>query len=186
MKILAPVGIIVLCIAAYFLYLAPASAEVSVLMQKKDYLNQVMDKVQELNKKREEISTTYNSISEQDVERLGKIIPEKFDPVQMVNDLSSLSANHKLAFHDFKSAPVNTDDRPLNANFQNGTPYRTTTVSFTLAGQYGDFLSFMKSIESSLRLFDVVSLVVEASSDTGKNGTGGMQYSIELNTYSLK
>lgn len=30
MKLLAPLGIIVLCIATYFLYLAPASAEVGV------------------------------------------------------------------------------------------------------------------------------------------------------------
>lgn len=47
-----------------------------------------MDKVQELNRKREEISTTYNSISEQDVQRLGKIIPEKFDSSKLISGLS--------------------------------------------------------------------------------------------------
>ena len=63
--------------------------------------------------------------------------------------------------------------------------YKTIITTFRLSGQYGEFLKFLKDLELSLHLVDVVGLSMKPSQGT-KLGDTALEYSLSIQTYSLK
>ena len=79
MKSFLPFIIIAVCVAMYFMYISPTWAKDQTLMaQKAEYTN-VLDKIKELTAERDKAIAEYNSISPEDIDKLNKLIPAKFD-----------------------------------------------------------------------------------------------------------
>lgn len=186
MKLLTPLAIIAVCVGMYFLYITPGAIEVNALVNQKNEYNDVLQKAKELTTKRDELSTSYNSISAADIERLNKIIPAKFDPVVMAHDLSAIASQNKLIFADFKTASASDGDRSIVVDPQSALPYKITQISFKVVGQYSDFLRFLNSAEMNLRLLDVVGLDIIPNGATDKANDNSMQFILLVNTYSLQ
>jgi Tfp pilus assembly protein PilO len=188
MRILTPLAVIAVCIGMYFLYITPSAVEVSGLIKKKNEYYDVLQKAKELTSKRDELATTYNSIPATDLDRLAKMVPEKLDPVLLANDVNALAVANRLKIQTFKTGTG--DERPAFVDPQEALPYKVTSVSMVINGQYADFLKFLSGLETSLRLLDVVDMKVEAPSDATVTGSkvinNAMNFTLQINTYSLK
>ena len=168
----------------YFLYISPAITDVQDLSVKKDEYMNVLSKVQEIKAKRDALSTEYNSISSSDMEKLNKIIPEEFNSVQSANNINNIALKNGMFIKTFRESSASTSNQATGANGSEVGKYKTNIISITLIGQYNQLVSFLKDIESSLELMDVVSLSLVGGgskpTDTQYN------YTLEINTYSLR
>ncbi|HEY4505360.1 MAG TPA: hypothetical protein VJG67_01595 [Candidatus Paceibacterota bacterium] len=185
MKLISQSIVIIICVVIYFFYISPTVSEVKVLsIQKSDYKN-VINKAKELTTKRDVAFTSYNDIPQSDIDRLNKIIPETFDPIRFANDVSAMATGYGLTIKDFKVDEAKTDTRDVIVNQPQNQKYRTSVVAFGLTGSYPQFLKFLSTIESSLRLVDVIGLSMK-SVGGNKGGDIPVQYLLKVNTYSLR
>lgn len=174
-----------ICVGVYFVYISPTVSEVKSLSLKKASYDNVLVQSKEVVAKRDSIFIDYNSIPKDDIDKLNKIVPETFNSVLFANDINALASSNSMAVKDFKVNPQKTDDREAMTNEQVAKPYMTTVVTFRLVGQYSQFIKFLTDLESSLRLLDVVNLSVKTLG--GQMSTdNSLEYSLEINTYSLR
>lgn len=185
MKSLTSLLVITIAIALYFMYIKPTIGEVRALIAKKEEYTNVLDKAKELKQKRDEILTDYNNISEENINKLNKIIPETFDNTSFVNEMNVLSERHNLKIEEFKEEITESNNRQELVVDESSVPYKTNKLTLKVSGRYSDFLAFLNDIESDIRLIDTVSLAV-TTSESEKETSDVMDYLLELNAYSLR
>jgi Tfp pilus assembly protein PilO len=168
----------------YFLYIGPTWTEISALQAKLAEYKNISDKTIELTTKRDELIVAYNAIPAGDIAKLNKIVPETLDMVQFANDINNLALRYGLSADSFKLNPIDPNSRDgITAVPGPPPPYKTSAIVISMKGSYEQFIRFLQDTETNLQLTDVTSLSVR-SSDREKNAP--LQYTIEMNAYSLK
>ena len=189
MKQLMPIIILVVCVSMYFVYIKPEMATISEKRAHYTEYKKVIDEVQEIKAKREQLSAQYNSISPTDIDKINKIIPEKFDPVVFANDLNALASEYGISITSIRTDYSVANDKITDDTQVGDNPYRIIVVGFHVRGEYGKFLSFLEELETSLRLMDVTKLDIRggaAADPKQKSSVINLEYEVELKTYSLK
>lgn len=185
MKTLTPVLVITISIGMYFMYISPTVDEVRALLAKKQEYDNVLQKAQELIAQRDAILTDYNSIPSSDIEKLNKMLPETMDDTAFLNELNVLAVQKGLAVQSFQKVSggnngvVDVSEDAINL------PYITNKFSMSLSGSYDQFNSFLKDIESNLRLTDITSITAK-SIELQTGPSGSMEYLLEISAYSLR
>lgn len=185
MKSVIPFIIMALCISSYFFYVKPTMGVIAQKQAKLDEYNTVINKVKEIKVKREELETRYQNITEEDLNKLDKMIPAQFVSEYFVNDLNSVSSRYGMKISEMNiTVPMNeegTQDDTQAATEK----LKVITAKFTLSGRFDQLLSFLKDLESSLRIIDVVNLSI-GGKDASSKDNQILSYSFEVKTYSLK
>jgi Tfp pilus assembly protein PilO len=185
MKLITPFIVIAICIGMYFFYISPTAMEVKALSLKKAEYNTVLEKSRELMIKRDEVLGNYNAISDTNIARLEKVIPETFDTVLFANDLNGMASQYGMTVKDLKVNEPKTEVRDTIINSSKNKTFKTTAVGFKVSGSYAQFTKFLESLESSLRIVDVVGLHIQSGANT-KGSESPLDYTLEVNTYSLR
>ncbi len=167
----------------YFMYISPTLADITALSSQKAQFSDILSKSKQLKNQRDAVLTSYNNIAEDDINRLNKIIPDKFDTVLLISDLNALASRYGLVMSNFKVDAPTASVRNTAVTRQKTDLYKTITVGFSVSGPYDAFVSFLKDAESSLRLMDITSLNIKSSS---QKGDSSLQYTLQLYTYSLR
>ena len=186
MKSFLPFIVIGVCIGMYFLYLSPTWTQISVLQAKKaEYINTLND-IKNLTNIRDSAISAYNSIPQDDIDKLSKIIPAKFDSAAFTNNISTLAARYNLVTKEVKTDEQTTAARDAAGNpTPDQGPFQTIKVSTKIDGTFDNFLLFLKDLESSVQLMDVVKLNVDVQK--GKTpAQDTLEFSLVINTYALK
>lgn len=174
-----------LCVGMYFVYIRPTVVEIGTKRDKLTEYNGVIETTKELKDLRDSLSTKYNDIPADKLLMLSKIIPGKFDSVHFTNDLSAMATKYGMAIKTIRvSNPVsqqNQNDVQVGEN-----TYKTVNASFTVSGRYDQFSLFLKDLEASLRLIDVVGLSVKSGSAPKKGEEVIMDFAFDIQTYSLQ
>lgn len=185
MKYILPLIIIGICVGMYFVYISPTVSLVKTLSLKKANYDQVLLQSKQVAAQRDDVFTEYSNISGTDIDKLDKIIPETFNSVLFANDISAMASRNGLIIKDFKIDPSRTEDRTLMINQIKNNPYGTTVATIRLNGQYSQFVNFLNDLESNLRLVDVTKLSIKTIGGQ-KSTDNSLEYTLEINTYSLK
>ncbi|MEQ1561555.1 MAG: type 4a pilus biogenesis protein PilO [Nitrospira sp.] len=187
MKNLAPFIVIIVCVTMYYMYISPLTTDVSKLIAQKNQYSDVLTKAEEIKAKREDVSAKYSSISPDNINKLGRLIPDTFDAILFLNDISAIAARYNMSIRDFRSNSAVTATRG-DSDVVSDAPFQVVTVGFAVTGTYDQFKKFISEVESSLRLMDISTLNItpELSVATGKTGADAYNYSLEVKTYSLK
>jgi Tfp pilus assembly protein PilO len=132
----------------------------------------------------------YSEISPENIARLNKILPERIDVVRMIMDIDSLTTKHKIFIKSFEipeldspkklktKAPVTPEEE------QSAVDSAILTVECT--GDYHDLKAFLREIESSLSLTDVVSLDIATADLTRPGAVRELTFKVGLQTYWFK
>lgn len=146
------------------------------LNEKKDDLIDADNKSINYISKIKNIENNFKEISsKQDFNNILRMIPDKADPVEIINELFHIALKHKIEF----SSPGFSDDKN---NVQNA--YNTLTINFSVKANYASFKSFLYDLENSKRIFNIKSINFSTSQDT--KDTSLIDYKISLETYYLK
>lgn len=161
------------------------AAEVIGYKVKKDQYAEVLNQAQDIIQKRDDLSASFSNLSQEDRDKLSKLIPEKFDPITLANDINSISLQNKLKITDYK---VMTNEARVDVDPSSVSPFKVNVVTINIEGQYSDFVKFLQSLELNLRLFDVTNLTIHAAPELTdpKAKPAPMKFSLTINTYSLK
>jgi Tfp pilus assembly protein PilO len=185
MKSTIPFVIMAVCIGMYFVYIKPTIADIGEKRLKKAEYDNVLGRVQEIKQRRDTLSTKYNDISSENIEKLNRIIPSKFDPTKFIYNLNSISSKYGMIINNVKTDY--TTPRAENPETQVGeSSFKTVSAKISLNGRYDQFMSFMRDLEKSLELMDVVDLSIRAGSVKRGGEDLNLSYNLEIYTYSLQ
>lgn len=175
------------------MYIDPTINDVRALMAQKAEYDNVLEKARELQEKRDAILAEYNSISQEDLDKLNKLVPQTFDSVFFLNELNIIASKYGLTLSSYKeNTGGSATDRAAVVEEGPEIPYVTNKISIKVTGPYPQFLSFLEEVETNLRLVDVSSLSIKNTQQIQRTATGGvsqvggMEYLLDLNTYSLR
>jgi Tfp pilus assembly protein PilO len=163
-------------------------SEKSVAELRKDEVEyaSALEKTREIERVRSGLLTVYNSIASEDLERLKRLVPDHVDTIRLLLDIQRTAALRNLLLTDIS----------LGADREGGngsqpptlTPgigpvetrgFDTIELGFTVSGTYESFVAFLRDLEESLRVVDIVNLTFDSSK--------GLSYQFEINlrTYKL-
>ncbi len=134
-------------------------------------------KMREIELTRTGLAARYNTVSEKDRVRLGKLLPDTIDSVRLILDIENVARMHGLKL---RSVSASVESSSAGGSRQTAEQiYQPTTFSFNAIGPYENFVPFLSDLEASVRLSDVTGANFE-SKDSAE-----YVYGITLRTYIL-
>lgn len=203
-KLLLPILLLIGSGALFFMYIDPTYKEIGELKEQNGRLDEALNKARELQASRDELRTRRNNISQQQLARLNKLLPDNIDNVRLILDVDTIAAEYGLIIKDFGfsgdafnnradsdglAAPAPQAGNSLNEDGgpQSATSFETTSMEFTVTSTYENFLAFLRDLEKSLRVVDVVSIDLNAGGGEGEDvDDEENSYRLKIETYWLK
>jgi|AntRauTorcE11897_2_1112592.scaffolds.fasta_scaffold01107_7 Tfp pilus assembly protein PilO len=188
-KLLLPILFTALAIFSFFWYTEPAFSELQDLRAEIDEYDTALQQVSEIQQVRDQLLARSNQISENNLYLLNQILPPELDQVRLVIALNQIAAANGLAVQGVSFLEPEAEEEG-GAN----EAYKSAEVTFSTSGSYDDVLAFMRDIEQSARLSDIIRLNISdpsasdsgGSSDTGTLITGAQNvYNFTVLTYWL-
>lgn len=194
MRFIFPTILVIVSLVTFFMYTNPTyQNDIKGNLATQSMYSQALNSAQKLQEERDALSLKYRNFDPDVIARLSKLLPDNVDNIRLVIDIQNMAksygmsiSNTKFDANPIKNATGQTAQlsalSPADVASSN-SPYGTFNIEFTTVGNYDNFLSFLKDVESSLRLTDVVS--VDFSSDM-TDATKPYTYTVKLQTYWLK
>jgi Tfp pilus assembly protein PilO len=201
-------GILALVIAAgvFFVYTQPTYDAIQKSQKEIAQYDIALSKAKELQEIKQQLLTRNNAFRPTDLDRLHKLLPDHVDNVRLVLDMDNLATRYGLALQNVDvSGPTASAAAPAapagkaGANQQvasvgaiggGAVKYDSLQLHFMTNGTYSTFTDFIKALESSLRIVDLVSLSVMPG-PVQQTASGALMepsytYDITIKTYWLK
>ena len=145
-----------------------------------------------LENERDKLTQKFNSIGSDNLEKLRKLLPENVDNIRLILEIENIAAPYGMTLRDVKYnvAPIATADAgEIQGGIINSvsSDYGVWDLEFSTAGTYVNLISFLKDLESNLRIVDVSSIDFSSSGDNLNAATSQTyQYRFKIKTYWLK
>lgn len=175
-----------------FIFLvAPLKSEVDVLRDEKIKIAKTESDAKEFSALGQDVVNRFQSLDPAQIGRLKKMVPDTVDTVRFINDISGISKTSGVVLKkvDYNTEEVKsvgpekivTEKQIANSN------YGTYTLRFAVSGTYVDFLSFVDSLENSLRLLDITDVSFNSERGSEKSTKSDIyEFSIITKSYWLK
>ena len=150
--------------------------------------NNALTKAGELENRRDELLTKYNSFPADDISRLKRVIPDTVNTVKLVADMNTIAGKYGITIKNITTTQQTVDDSQAIGGKGAAAPkkpYQTTLTSFSFNATYANLMLYLKDLEKSLQLIDVQSVAFQVPSDEAGNA-GIYPYIVSFQTYSLK
>lgn len=173
---------ILVAIGLYYTMISPHYDKVKVLQAQANQYSEVLDNVEELTKKRDELLLKYNALPKNDVERIQKALPDHIDTVKLALDFDTIASKYGISIKNIRTSERKVDITTNIGAIQTApvNSYQTVNVSFSFVSNYDNFRKFVRDIESSLRVIDIRSINFSVSD-------GGLyEYTLSIDTYWLQ
>ncbi|MBI1975446.1 MAG: type 4a pilus biogenesis protein PilO [Candidatus Vogelbacteria bacterium] len=176
-RLLGPFVLIILAIGLYYFFTRPILAEVRALHDEQASFDQALNNAKELQAVRDALRDRYNSISRVNLQKLDRLLPDSIDNVRLIIDIENIARRHGLAP---RSVAIKESEARPGTAADDGRPYHSVVLAFSVTGTYETFKRFLADLERSLRLVDVVGISFSAAEDPVYT------YQVSLRTYWLK
>ena len=168
-----------------FLYTKPQYDQVQELKNDLVQFEQTLKEAKDLQSKWAEILTNYSKLSQDDIDKLVKLVPDNIDNIKLILEVNELVAQHGLKLKNIevtdtekkgeKAATQSTKSNPL---------YGQVNIDFSFKGPYEKYLSFVARLERSLRIIDITKITFKAPKDEKK--INEYDFELTLSTYWLR
>ncbi len=195
-RFLIPTILAGLAISVFFTFTSPLYSDIKDLRVKVSSYNQALNNSKELEKERDKLTQAYNAIDPNNLAKLQKLLPDNVDNIRLILEIEKIAAPYGMVLRDVKYDTDKTSNTNTGAPIQGGDTakvsykeYGVWTLGFSTNGTYNNFTSFLKDLESNLRVVDISS--IEFSSDVGGGGINPSfkevyKYDFQIKTYWLK
>lgn len=179
----------------FFVYTKPTYDNIDTLKAEISQFDSALDKSKEMQELKRSLLSRYNTFTSEQLNRLGRLLPDHVDNVRLVLDLDSLASRYGMAVQnvviDRDLSVVKQEQTVIGALSAQAAQYDSLTMQFATRGTYNSFVGFLKDLESSLRVVDLVALSIDPDSSTvGPDGEPLAdpiyRYNVTLRTYWLK
>lgn len=182
LRTLIPILLVLGALALFFGYTDGAFSRTQELAREDDQFNQALDKSKELQGIRDRLLSKYNTFTSINLARLTKLLPDTVDNVRLALDIDNIAAKYSARI---KNVAVQSEEKAKQPQERivigaDQSPYGSVVLTFTTVMSYSDFVSFLRDLETSLRLVDIVGL-----SFTSAKGDL-YDFTVSIRTYWLK
>lgn len=161
----------------FFGYIDPTYSSIRERTQEEALFDSALNNTKELQALRDELRSKYNTFSTSDLDRLVKMVPNNVDNVRLVRDIDGIASKYGMSLYNTVVGVIETDTSRVSVS---DSGYGSVLLTFSVTGPYKTFLNFLKDLEKSLRIVDVVEVTfVSSEKDL-------YEYRISLQTYWLK
>lgn len=187
MNLLAPIFFILASVGIFYGYTDPnyrgenkPENIVKLMNERKQYLealNKSADFIAETNR----LTKINNELSNTDLERLKKLLPDNIDNVRLVIDIEDIASRHGFSIRNIKiDNSAESQEESQEALGADDKPYGTLVFSFNITSSYDRFRAFVKDLEESLRIVDITGISFVATDG------GDYDYGLKIKTYWIK
>lgn len=172
--------LILAAVGTAILWTHPLWLSLGEMRQEKIALESIVKRFQDLKKIRDDILATYNAISPADLARLEEFLPKSENMGIFLVNIERLSLDHDVLLKqiNIESGREREGSResvaaapPETGGVATGKAKgliaaagpATLPVSFSIAGSYDAFRSFLEAIEKNLRLIDIETISFNAA-----------------------
>jgi hypothetical protein len=224
MSNILPIILIVASVGMFFTYINPtytgvtgssdnSAKSIQELQTTKADYDDALNKTRELEIIRDNLLTKLNALGGSEKEgRIAKVLPDNIDSVRLIIDIDNIAAKYGMSLS--KLVLTASGDIPKNQTALSMPPpdygapimgpvdaaYNSIKLGFSVSGTYENFNLFLKELEESLRIVDVVSLSFSTGRTTTTsaspsqsptslallNASGMYTYNVTIRTYYLK
>ncbi len=137
----------------FFVWTIPVFNEIKSLNLREGSFNSVLAKSKELQATKDKLLSEYNSVNENDINRLDKILPPKEQSTRIFIEINNIAKRYGLVLKDINAQKLKGN---LNASFgKKEKKFDKSILRMTLIGPYASFVSFLGDLEKNLTLIDV-------------------------------
>lgn len=126
---------------------------------------------------RDDLLSKYNTISQENLGRLEKILPSSFDPAAIITMLEDRSASRGMFLKRIDAKETDKQDSTTASLGIPPPPYKTISLVFSASGPYSSFIGLISDLEKSLRLVDIQSVAFSSAA------TEVYEFNVEAKTY---
>lgn len=162
---------------------------------KKEYIA-ALESAQDLESRRTELATQYNSLSEQDLQNLESLLPNNVDNIKLVLELESLAKKYDILIEnpkiqDFTASPstgVIGQDIRNSSGLGDGlySLYGTSDLSFNISSNYQNIKLFLDDVEKNLRLIEISSIQIKVPEQDKNASANSIKKPLDIYEVSIK
>jgi len=179
-KLAIPIIFVVIAIALFFTYIDPTYSRIQELQAKNEEFREALRKAHELENRLDDLNQKYNSFSTEDLERLEKLLPDNINNVRLILDIDALASEFGVRAENLSLE--NEEALRSGVSVEDASPYASAVLSFTINTTYDEYLAFLKELEASLRITDLVNLSFASS----QSSVDDYSFKTSIQTYWLK
>lgn len=178
MKLLLPIIFILVSIGIFVGFVNPQYQNIKLRDVEQQKIQEANKKAAQLRAVRERLTEDRNQISEVDIQKLKKLLPDGVENVGLIIDINNIAAKYGV---NIKNTRINEGSSSRGDVLgPDATKYGSISLAFTITTSYDNFLAFLRDLEKSMRLVDVTSVSFVSNKDDKYD------FNITLQTYWLK
>ena len=145
------------CIALIFWAAKPLLKEISTLRVERGGIYNTLSELRSLQETRDNLLSTYNSISKSDIDKLNQVMPQVTDTGGILVSLEKISQDRgvRLRKAEFKTDQDNKNVKTIQAS---NSMFNTIDLSLIVSASYDSFKSFLNALEKNSRVIDVTDI----------------------------
>mgnify|MGYP000985936286 CR=1 FL=1 len=201
MKAIISIILIAASIAFFMFFTRDQWAELKANRLEVEKLNIAQENAKKLKARIDNLSKIRSGITDQDNEKIKKMIPDNVENVKliidfdnMLQDLVATNKTESLYESAGDTGKVSIDNPKISQSTAvvdggfDATQLGVADFNFSVSLTYNDFKDFLRRIENSTRIFDVESISFSTPNTTGVKDPNNIVYTfnIALKTYWLK
>ncbi len=160
------------------MYISPQIDKTKTLLAEKAQYSEALSQTDQIKSIRDDKLIAYRAISEENLNRLKKMIPANADNVRLSMDINNIASKHSILISSIKVEDPGSNLGSISSAPSNS--YNTATLNFSFKSSYSNFLDFIKDLENNLRISDIASISIKG------NDAGVYNFSMSVKTYWLK
>lgn len=169
-KLLLPILFFLVAITSFFLYTQPVYQEMGDIQQDIERHDDALDQLSEIQQLRDSLLGRYNQLPQSTLYVADRVLPQSVDTVRFLIELQQVALRHDLSINDI-SYGNDSDDGEGSGTVEGSVvpdkSYNSAEVTFSTSGPYPEVLDFIREIEQSARIIDIVEMSVSAGGEEG-------------------
>ena len=181
MRTLTPILSIIIALLLFLFFIKPQYSEITLLQTEIDEYTNAVESYNDFIAVLDGKLRIKNSRASSDSERLDKLVRTDIDDTRLIVDLEAMVEKHNMLFgnvissgNDAELSSGGTD--PAQAQSEE---LRIADITFDVIGTYEQFKDFLKDLESSLTIYEVINLAFNVTEGTFQ------QFSVKVRSYAL-
>ncbi len=178
MRIITSFLFLATAVTLFFVKTQPYLNDIKTLQLEKQEFGDALANSRELQILRDKLLSQYNAISQDDRDRLNKLLPLQIDSSNLIVMFEEIVKTHGLLL---KKVDIKESKQPAGSQTVLGevsSPYKTINLTLSVSGPYASVLALFSDLDKSLRLVDVENISFSAAA------TDTYEFSITARTYS--
>jgi hypothetical protein len=171
-----PILLLLAAIALFVTYIDPTYQDTKIIKTEVASYDDALNKSKELLRIRDTLLAKYNTFSTDDLKRLELLLPDTVDNIRLVLDIDTIASKYGLTITNLNLS----QSLPTDASFNpTSNEIKSVDLSFAVSSDYPTFLKFIRDLQDSLRIIDILNIGFTVTDKTINT------YNVTIRTYWL-